>query len=295
MLESLTSLFTLTVLEVVLSIDNLVVIAVLVGKLPKASQASARYVGMTLALLPRLILLVFIGWIIGLTEPLFELFGHGVSGKDVILAAGGLFLIYKATHEIHSALEGDEGEASARVLAKYGAVVAQIAIINLVFSIDCIVTAVGMANEIWIMAVAVILSMMVLMFASGPVATFVEAHPTVKVLALGFPDHDRHGAGRRQLRRARAQGLYLHRHDLLGVHRADQHEAAPQGQAGPPAQPLWRGDRRQRATSGAFLRRLDYERRASLQGARNCGHRTKAFRCCHCKTTYCRRLAAIQS
>ena len=102
MLESLTSLFTLTVLEVVLSIDNLVVIAVLVGKLPKASQASARYVGMTLALLPRLILLVFIGWIIGLTEPLFHLFGHGVSGKDLILAAGGLFLIYKATHEIHA-------------------------------------------------------------------------------------------------------------------------------------------------------------------------------------------------
>ena len=168
MLESLTSLFTLTVLEVVLSIDNLVVIAVLVGKLPKDQQADARYVGMTLALLPRLVLLVFIGWIIGLTEPLFTVFGHGVSGKDLILAAGGLFLIYKATHEIHSALEGDEGEASAKVLANYAAVVAQIAIINLVFSIDSIVTAVGMANEIWIMAVAVILSMMVLMFASGP-------------------------------------------------------------------------------------------------------------------------------
>src|SRR6185436_2198496 len=110
---SLTSLFTLTVLEVVLSIDNLVVIAVLVGKLPKASQASARYVGMTLALLPRLILLIFIGWIIGLTEPLFTVFGPGVSGKDLILAAGGLFLIYKATQEIHASLEG---EASAKVL-----------------------------------------------------------------------------------------------------------------------------------------------------------------------------------
>ena len=186
MLESLTSLLTLTVLEVVLSIDNLVVIAVLVGKLPKAQQASARYVGMTLALVPRLVLLVFIGWIIGLTQPMFFVFGHGVSGKDLILALGGLFLIYKATHEIHAALEGDEGEASAKVMANYAAVVAQIAIINLVFSIDSIVTAVGMANEIWIMAVAVILSMMVLMFASGPVATFVEAHPTVKILALGF-------------------------------------------------------------------------------------------------------------
>ena len=186
MLEALTSLLTLTVLEVVLSIDNLVVIAVLVGKLPKDQQAGARYVGMTLALVPRLVLLIFIGWIIGLTEPLFTLFGHGVSGKDLILAAGGLFLIYKATHEIHAALEGEEGEATTKVLASFAAVVTQIALINLVFSIDSIVTAVGMANEIWIMAVAVILSMLVLMFASGPVATFVEAHPTVKILALGF-------------------------------------------------------------------------------------------------------------
>lgn len=186
MLEALTSLFTLTVLEVVLSIDNLVVIAVLVGKLPKERQATARYAGMTLALVPRLVLLFFISWIIGLTEPLVTVFGHDISGKDMILAAGGLFLIYKATMEIHASLEGEEGEASARVMASFGAVVAQIAIINLVFSIDSIVTAVGMANEIWVMAVAVILSMIVLMVASGPVAEFVEKHPTVKVLALGF-------------------------------------------------------------------------------------------------------------
>ena len=252
MLESLTSLFTLTVLEVVLSIDNLVVIAVLVGKLPKDQQANARYVGMTLALLPRLVLLVFIGWIIGLTEPMFTVFGHGVSGKDLILAAGGLFLIYKATHEIHSALEGDEGEASAKVMANYAAVVAQIAIINLVFSIDSIVTAVGMANEIWIMAVAVILSMMVLMFASGPGRHLRRGASDREDPGAGLSDHDRHGAGRRQLRRARAQGLHLHRHGVLGVHRADQHEAAPQGQAGPPAQPLWRGDRdRGRRAPGA--------------------------------------------
>jgi predicted tellurium resistance membrane protein TerC len=180
------SLVTLTALEVVLSIDNLVVIAVLVGKLPQADQARARYIGMTLALLPRLVLLFFIGWIIGLTEPLFDVFGHGVSGKDLILAAGGLFLIYKATHEIHGSLEGDEGEVSARVLANVAAVIAQIALINLVFSIDSIVTAVGMANEIWVMAVAVILSMLVLMLASKPVGDFVEKHPTVKILALGF-------------------------------------------------------------------------------------------------------------
>lgn len=186
MFEALTSLLTLTILEVVLSIDNLVVIAVLVGKLPKERQATARYAGMTLALLPRLILLFFIGWIIGLTEPLVDVFGHGVSGKDMILAAGGFFLIYKATQEIHASLEGEEGEASARAMTSFGAVVAQIALINLVFSIDSIVTAVGMANQIWVMGVAVVLSMIVLMAASGPVASFVEAHPTVKVLALGF-------------------------------------------------------------------------------------------------------------
>lgn len=186
MLESLTSLLTLTVLEVVLSIDNLVVIAVLVSKLPKERQATARYAGMTLALVPRLVLLLFIGWIIGLTEPMFHLFGHGVSGKDLILALGGLFLIYKATHEIHASLEGEEGAASAKVMANVVAVITQIALINLVFSIDSIVTAVGMANQIWVMAVAVILSMIVLMAASGPVASFVEAHPTVKILALGF-------------------------------------------------------------------------------------------------------------
>jgi predicted tellurium resistance membrane protein TerC len=180
------SLLTLTALEVVLSIDNLVVIAVLVGKLPPERQAQARYLGMTLALVPRLILLFFIGWIIGLTDPLFDLFGHGFSGKDLILVAGGLFLIYKATHEIHGSLEGDEGENTAKVHGVFVAVIAQIAILNLVFSIDSIVTAVGMANEIWVMAVAVLLSMIVLMAASKPVGDFVEKHPTVKVLALGF-------------------------------------------------------------------------------------------------------------
>ena len=217
MLEALTSLFTLTVLEVVLSIDNLVVIAVLVGELPKDQQANARYVGMTLALVPRLVLLVFIGWIIGLTEPLFTVFGHGVSGKDLILAAGGLFLIYKATHEIHAALEGDEGEASAKVMANYAAVVMQIAIINLVFSIHSIVTAVGMANEIWICG------------GRDPVddGADVRVRPGGHVRrgasdgegpGAGLPYHDRDGPGRRQLRRARAQGLHLHRHGVLGVH-----------------------------------------------------------------------------
>jgi predicted tellurium resistance membrane protein TerC len=184
--ETWLSLVTLTALEIVLSVDNLVVIAVLVGKLPPERRAAARVTGMTLALVPRLVLLLFIGWIIGLTEPLFTVLGHGFSGKDLILAVGGLFLIYKATQEIHGSLEGEEGEVSAMVHASVAAVVTQIALINLVFSIDSIVTAVGMANEIWVMAVAVILSMLVLVAAAGPVARFVEAHPTVKILALGF-------------------------------------------------------------------------------------------------------------
>lgn len=180
------SLLTLTALEIVLSVDNLVVISVLVGKLAPEQQSKARLLGMGLALVPRLVLLLFIGWIIGLTEPLFEIFGHGFSGKDIILAGGGVFLIYKATQEIHASLEGEEGHVGATVRARFAAVVSQIALINLVFSIDSIVTAVGMANEIWVMAVAVVASMIVLITAAGPVGIFVDQHPTVKMLALGF-------------------------------------------------------------------------------------------------------------
>lgn len=186
-LETFISLITLTALEVVLSVDNLVVIAILVGRLPPEKQAYARKVGMTLALVPRLVLLLAIGWVLSLTEPLFNAFGHAFTGKDLIMIAGGGFLIYKAVHEIHGSLEGVEGEATAgKVYGSVGAVIAQIAIINLVFSIDSIVTAVGLATEIWVMAVAVILSMIVLMVAAKPVGDFVEAHPTVKMLALSF-------------------------------------------------------------------------------------------------------------
>ena len=235
MLEALTSLATLTVLEVVLSIDNLIVIAVLVGKLPKSQQPAARYAGMTMALVPRLVLLIFIGWIIGLTEPMFTVFGHGVSGKDLILAVGGLFLIYKATHEIHASLEGEEGEASTKVMVNFTAVVVQIALINLVFSIDSIVTAVGMANEI---------------LGDGRCRDPVDdrAHGRLgpgRLVRRGasdrqdprprLPDHDRHGLGRRRVRSPRAEGLYLYRHDLFGVHRVHQHGAAAPGQAGAPA------------------------------------------------------------
>jgi predicted tellurium resistance membrane protein TerC len=180
------SLLTLTALEVVLSVDNLVVIAILVGRLPKQHQAFARKVGMTLALVPRLVLLLAIGWVLSLTQPLFSVFGYTFTGKDLILILGGGFLIYKATHEIHAHLEGVEGEATERVYGTVTAVVVQIAIINLIFSIDSIITAVGLATEIWVMAVAVILSMIVLMVAAKPVGDFVERHPTVKMLTLAF-------------------------------------------------------------------------------------------------------------
>src|SRR5215211_2374287 len=180
------SLVTLTAMEVVLSVDNLVVIALLVGRLPAAQQPLARRLGMTLALLPRLILLFAIGWVLGLTEPMFSAFGHRFTGKDVLLIAGGVFLVYKAVQEIHANLEGVEGEATANVYGKVATVVVQIAVINLVFSIDSIVTAVGLATEIWVMAVAVVLSMIVLMAAARPVGEFVERHPTTKMLALSF-------------------------------------------------------------------------------------------------------------
>ena len=180
------SLVTLTALEVVLSVDNLVVIAILVGRLPREQQAFARKVGMTLALVPRLVLLLAIGWVLSLNEALFYAFGHAFSGKDLIMIVGGGFLIYKATHEIHANLEGVTGEATGKVYGTVTAVVIQIALINLVFSINSIITAVGLATEIWVMAVAVILSMIVLMIAAKPVGDFVERHPTVKMLTLAF-------------------------------------------------------------------------------------------------------------
>jgi predicted tellurium resistance membrane protein TerC len=180
------SLLTLTTLEIVLGIDNLVFIAVLVEKLPKHQQATARRVGIALALITRLLLLSAIAWIIGLTEPVIELFDHGFSWRDIILVAGGLFLLYKGTMEIHERLEGAEGEASAKVQAAFTAVVIQIAILDIVFSLDSVITAVGMADHLWIMVTAVIIAVIIMLVASGPVSDFVARHPTVKMLALSF-------------------------------------------------------------------------------------------------------------
>lgn len=181
------SLVTLTALEIVLGIDNLVFIAILVGRLPENQRDSARRLGLALAVLTRLVLLASIAWIIGLTTPLFELFDHGFSWRDIILIAGGLFLLYKGTREIHERLEGEAEHAGAtRAAASFAGVIAQIMVLDIVFSLDSVITAVGMANELWVMATAVIIAVLIMIAASGPLAAFVDRHPTIKMLALSF-------------------------------------------------------------------------------------------------------------
>src|SRR3954465_1083579 len=181
------SLVTLTALEIVLGIDNLVFIAILVGRLPENRRGSARRLGLALAVLTRLALLASIAWIIGLTAPVFELFDHAFSWRDIILIAGGLFLLYKGTREIHERLEGEAEHAGpAPVAASFGGVLAQILVLDIVFSLDSVITAVGMANELWIMATAVIVAVLIMLAASGPLAQFVDRHPTIKMLALSF-------------------------------------------------------------------------------------------------------------
>lgn len=183
------SLLTLTALEIVLGIDNLVFLAILAGRLPPAQQPLARRLGLGFALLTRLMLLFMLAWIITLTQPVFEVFGHGVSWRDIILLTGGLFLIGKATHEIHTSLEGEEhadASAAGKATASFMAVVIQIGIIDIVFSLDSVITAVGMAQHLSIMVAAVVISMIVMLIAAGPLSAFVSAHPTVKMLALSF-------------------------------------------------------------------------------------------------------------
>ena len=180
------SLVTLTVLEIVLGIDNIVFIAVLTQKLPRERQAAARRLGIAFALITRLLLLLTIAWVIGLTAPLFEVFGHAVSWRDIILLGGGAFLIYKSTHEIHGSLEGEEDHGSHKIAAGFVAVVVQIAFLDIIFSLDSVITAVGMAEHVWIMVTAIVIAMAIMLVAAGPVAGFVERHPTIKMLALSF-------------------------------------------------------------------------------------------------------------
>jgi predicted tellurium resistance membrane protein TerC len=184
--EGILALVTLTFLEIVLGVDNVIFISILSSKLPVSQQGRARRTGLLAAMVMRILLLLSIAWVIRLTAPLFTTFRRPVSGRDLILIGGGLFLLGKATLEIHDKLEGEEGHGSTRVAPSFGAVIAQIMVLDIVFSLDSVITAVGMAEDISIMVTAVVLAVGVMMFAAEPISTFVNRHPTVKVLALSF-------------------------------------------------------------------------------------------------------------
>lgn len=177
---------TLTSLEIVLGIDNVVFISILADKLPPEQRSKARRLGLGLAMLMRIGLVMSVAWIVGLTDPIFELFQHEVSWKDIVLIAGGLFLLAKATHEVHGSLEGGHGHAVARVHASFASVIVQILLLDVVFSIDSVITAVGLTDIIPVMVAAVVVAVAVMMFAAGPIGGFVSRHPTVKMLALSF-------------------------------------------------------------------------------------------------------------
>lgn len=178
--------FTLTALELVLGIDNIIFISILVDKLPPARRELARKIGLFMAMFMRIGLLFLLSWIVGLTEPLFSVLRQQISGRDLILIVGGLFLIWKSTKEIHQLLEGEKGEASAAVRATFGAVIIQIMIIDIVFSLDSIITAVGLVDEVEVMIAAVVVSVMLMMAFAGQIGRVVSAHPTIKMLALAF-------------------------------------------------------------------------------------------------------------
>ena len=181
------SLLTLTVLEIVLGIDNLVFIAVLAGRLPAPQQDRARRTGLALALVTRLALLASIVWVMGLSTPVFEAFGKALSWRDLILIGGGAFLLYKATDEIHRRLDPEHAaDAPVSGSASFGSVVAQIGVLDIVFSLDSVITAVGMANELWVMAAAIVIAMVVMLVAAGPLTRFLDRKPTVKMLAFCF-------------------------------------------------------------------------------------------------------------
>jgi predicted tellurium resistance membrane protein TerC len=184
--EILIALATLTFLEIVLGVDNIIFISILSGKLPSAQQPMARRVGLLLAMGTRILLLFSLAWIVKLTAPLFSLWGHEISGRDLILIVGGLFLLFKSTHEIHGKLEGEEGEASAKAASSFASVLIQIALLDIVFSLDSVITAVGMVDQVSVMVTAVIVSVLIMMLAAEPISAFVHRHPTVKMLALSF-------------------------------------------------------------------------------------------------------------
>jgi predicted tellurium resistance membrane protein TerC len=191
-MESLTdpqiwiALGTLTFLEIVLGVDNIIFISILSGKLPEAQQARARRLGLLAAMLMRIALLFSLAWIIRLTAPWFTIIGQEISGRDLILILGGLFLIGKSTYEIHDKLEGEEGHASKKVAASFASVIVQIMLLDLVFSLDSVITAVGMVDQLWVMVTAVIVAVGIMMLSAESISAFVHKHPTVKMLALSF-------------------------------------------------------------------------------------------------------------
>lgn len=180
------ALLTLTALEIVLGIDNIIFISILAGKLPEHQQKRGRQIGLILAMVTRILLLFSLAWLTRLTTPIFHIFEHGVSGRDLILIIGGLFLLAKSTIEIHEKLEGEEGEASARVKASFTSVIIQIMLLDIVFSLDSVITAVGMADELVVMVAAVVIAVTIMLFASGPISNYVNNRPTLKILALSF-------------------------------------------------------------------------------------------------------------
>jgi predicted tellurium resistance membrane protein TerC len=179
-------LATLTFLEIVLGIDNVIFISILSGRLPREQQGRARYIGLLLAMAMRIALLFSLSWIIRLTAPLFTVLGQEISGRDLVLLIGGLFLLAKSTHEIHSRLEGEEGHGSAKAAPSLRSVLIQIMLLDIVFSLDSVITAVGMVDELAVMVIAVVLAVAFMMLFAGPISEFVDRHPTVKMLALSF-------------------------------------------------------------------------------------------------------------
>ncbi len=186
--EAWVALTTLTALEIVLGIDNIIFISVLVGRLPEHQRNSARIIGLSLAMISRLLLLFSLAWMMRLTEPLFTVLEHEISGRDLILIAGGLFLLWKSTQEIWESLEGghDAGAGEPSAVASYGMILVQIAIIDIVFSLDSVITAVGMVDDIPVMVIAIVIAVAVMMFAAKPIGEFVDRHPSIKMLALSF-------------------------------------------------------------------------------------------------------------
>jgi len=184
--ENMIALLTLLVLEIVLGIDNVIFIAILSSKLPEEEQPRARNLGIGLAVVSRIVLLFAIGWVMSLTTDLFNFFGNGLSGRDLILLIGGMFLIGKSTFEIHEKLEADHHDRTAKVVASFAAVIVQIVIVDIVFSLDSVITAVGISGNMWVMVPAVLIAAAVMLIFAGSISRFVEKHPTMKILALAF-------------------------------------------------------------------------------------------------------------